>query len=274
VTRRLLCWLALAATLVGCLPGRRVAPVLPLPGPPPSPEALLRKLDERSAALRSFRALAELDYAGPRGSAHIREVVLVERPDHLRIEMMSAFGVVLQVTSDGQQIYAYHRGEKTFYRGKASVENLARFTRLDLDLREIVDLLVGLPPGRHRLRELTISPDEASRSWRVSGLLPDGGTFLVWFGADDLLPARAALFDREGEQVYAAVYSGYIEVGGIAIPQQIEFEAPAEQAKVKLRYSNVSVNEPLAKNLFRFDPPPGSKRVDLDRAAEVEPGLE
>jgi outer membrane lipoprotein-sorting protein len=265
----LLCF-ALGAALTGCVPGRRVAPLLPLPGPPPSPEALLRKLEERSAALHSFRALAELDYVGPKGKAHVREVVLVERPDHLRIEMMSAFGVALQVTSDGKQIYAYHRGEKTFYRGKASVENLARFTRLDLDLREIADLLVGLPPGRHRLKELTISPDEASRSWRVSGLLPDGGAFLVWFGADDLLPARAEEFDREGNQIYTAIYSGYIEVGGIAIPQQIEFEAAAEQAKIKLTYSTVSVNEPLAKDLFRFDPPPGSKQVDLDRAAEAQ----
>ena len=210
-----------------------------------------------------------MDYTGPRGKAHLREVVIVERPDRLRIEMMSAFGVALQITSDGNQLYAYHRGEKTFYRGKASIENLARFTRLELDLTEIVDLLVGLPPGRHHLSEVTIEPDEAIGAWRVSALLAGGGTFLLWFDADDLMLTRAQQFDREGNQLYSATYRGYIQVAGVEIPQQIEFEAPLQQAKVTLAYSNVSVNEPLAKNLFRFDPPPGSKQVDLDRAAEV-----
>ncbi|MGH7896440.1 MAG: hypothetical protein ACREQQ_00690, partial [Candidatus Binatia bacterium] len=229
---RALCSLLLGAALAGCVPGKRAVPTIrPLPGPAPSPETLLRKLEERSAALRTFRALAELDYSGPKGKAHVREIVLVQRPDHLRIEMMSVFGVALQVTSDGREIHAYHRGEKTFYRGKATVENLARFTRLDLDLREIADLLVGLPPGRRRLTGTAISPDEASRSWQVSGRLPDGGELRIWFGADDLLPARAERYGDDGNQVYSALYSGYIEAAGVAIPQQIEFEAPAEQAK-------------------------------------------
>src|SRR5205085_10498452 len=106
--------------------------------------------DDRATSLRTFRALAQMHYAGAKEAIAVKEVVALERPDHLRIEMMSAFGIVLQIASDGHSVFAYHRGERTFYRGRASVDNLARFTRLDLELTDMIDLLVGLTPARER----------------------------------------------------------------------------------------------------------------------------
>jgi outer membrane lipoprotein-sorting protein len=235
--------------------------------PPPlavSAERLLASIDERAAALHTFRALAQMHYVGPKESLAVKEVVALERPDHLRIEMMSPFGVALQIASNGQRLFAYHHGEHTFYGGRASAENLARFTRFDLELAEVIDLLVGLPPARERRGGAAIAFERPQGWWKVTSGLARGGTLVVWFDPDTLLATRAHEIAADGTVRYVAQYAQYEFASGIQLPREVRFEVPAQQAKVDLRYSNVSVNTELAATLFAFDPPPASKIVDLD----------
>lgn len=260
--------MAALASLAGCSSPLTVfpAPTTPIAGSDIRARDLLARLDARYAALRSFRALADMDYTAPRERLHVREVVVIERPDRLRIEMMSAFGVALQITSDGEQLRAYHRGERTFYSGAATARNLARFTRLELALRDITDLLVGLPPGRKRRGPAQIAFEEETDLWRVTTPLAGRGTQIVWFDHDRLLPVRTEEVDEEGNRNYLTSYGDYREVEGFIVPHEVMLEIPAQQASVVLRYADVALNEALAKTLFSFDPPPGAKTVDLDSA--------
>jgi len=237
-----------------------------------SAENLLGGVDQRSASLRSFRALADMHYVGPKDKLAVKEIVAIERPDRLRIEMMSAFGVALQIASDGARLSAYHRGEQTYYRGKATPDNLARFTRLDLALRDVADLLIGLPPGRHRLGRPSIAFEPPQGFWRVTTALADGGSQTMWFDPDTLFAVRAEEADRSGTVLYKAAYSNYTTVSGVAIPREVRFEVPEQSAKIDLRYSDISLNGDLPPELFSFAPPAGAKVVDLDDAASQPPG--
>jgi outer membrane lipoprotein-sorting protein len=229
-----------------------------------SADDLLRIVDERSASLHTFRALAQMHYVGPKDSLAVKQIVVVARPNRLRIEMMSAFGVVLQVASDGEVISAYHRGERTFYHGRATAENLSRFTRLALDLRDIADLLVGLPPERTRVGHPSLTFERPLGWWKVSTALEGGGTLAIWFEPDSLLPVRALEADAQGTALYIASYEAYSQVAGRQIASDVRFEAPAEGTKIDLRYSNITVNAELPASLFSFEAPAGSKVVDLD----------
>ena len=228
-------------------------------------DELIGKLDARSKSIRSLRALADMHYVGPNDKLGIKEVIVVERPDRLRIEMMSTFGVALQIATDGQTVFAFHRGDRVYYRGKATTENLSRFTRLDLELRDIADLLVGLPPEKPRSGRPKLAFDRSVGQWRVTLALTAGGSLDLWFGIHDLALARAVESDARGYPRYEATFAEYQLVSGISVPARVRFEIPDQQSKIELRYSKISVNPELDPSLFRFDSPPNTKIVDLDR---------
>ena len=264
--RRVLPWLASVLLVCGCatLRGRpqvpRVTPAAPL-----SAEELLSAVESRSTAIRSFRALAEMRYVGPRGQLGVREVVVVERPNHLRLEMMSAFGVALQIATDGERLCAYHRGDQAYYRGRATTQNLARFIRVDLAVEDVVDLLIGIPPRRSRIGQPTLAFEPPLALWRVTTALAEHRSLTLWFDPDSMLPTRALELDGRGGTRYGARYADYTTLSGIAMPTTVRFELPEQAAQVDLRYSDVSLNPDLAAGLFCFDPPPGAKVVDLDQ---------
>jgi outer membrane lipoprotein-sorting protein len=236
-----------------------------------SAEMLLDDLARRSASLKSFRALAQMHYVGPTDKLGIKEVIVVERPDHLRIEMMSTFGVALQIATDGTTISAYHRGDRTFYQGKATMENLSRFTRLDIDLHDIADLLVGLPPERPHSGRADLTFDRALGQWRVASPLVGHDLLVLWFDPDDRVPARARQTDPAGRPRYDASFAEYETVSGTAVPSFVRFEIPDQGAKIELRYSNITINSAIDPGLFRFSAPPGAKIVDLDQIADAAP---
>jgi len=265
--------LAIVALLAGCTalrarptPSRTVQPATV------SAEELLATVDDRSASLHSFRAFADMHYVGPKDKLAVKEIVAVERPDRLRIEMMSAFGVALQIASDGERLSAYHRGERTYYRGKATADNLARFTRLELALRDVADLLIGLPPERQRLGRPSIAFEPPQGFWRVTASLVDGGSQTMWFDPDTLFAVRAEEADRQGNVLYRATYANYTTVSGVAIPSQVRFEVPEQSAKIDLRYSEITLNGRFPPDLFSFAPPPDAKVVELDEVPSQPPG--
>jgi outer membrane lipoprotein-sorting protein len=259
---------AIALPSCAAVAGRPVA----VPAAPPEPvsaETLLAGLDARSAAIRTFRALAEMRYVGPRDKLAAKQVVVVERPNRLRIEMMSAFGVSLQIASDGERVCAYHRGEQTYYRGRATTQNLTRFTRLDLGLPDIVDLVTGLPPHGPRIGRPTFAFEPPLALWRVTTALADHGAFTLWFDPEHLLPTRAIEVHPGGKIAYDASFADYRPSAGVEIPRTVRFALPDQETKIELKYSDVSLNVELAPGLFRFDPPPGVKIVDLDELPQV-----
>jgi outer membrane lipoprotein-sorting protein len=256
-----------ALLLSGCLGAVRP----PEPAPPdlaaiepPEASEIFRILDERSASLRSFRGVADVGLRDPSQTLHGRQVVIVDRPDRLRIDVLSTFGVILQVASDGERIRAFDRGERTFYSGRASSPNLARFTRLDLRLSAIAGLLVGVPTAPRRTESARIELEPETALWRVTSPLEAGGTEHLWIDPTTFLPVRTELVGPRGVRQYDARFADWRVVAGVEIPHRIELDAPASETSITLSYTEVDVNPELRAALFRFEPPSGVTIVDLD----------
>ena len=213
-------------------------------------------------------------YSDPRERVRIREALVVAQPDRLRIEIISAFGVALRITSNGRELRAWHGGDKTFYRGAASAENLARFTRLSLEVRQIVDILLGLPPLRKASGPPRVELETATRLWRMAQPLPGGGRQNFWFDLERPLAIRAEEVDRDGDRLYLVAYRDYRDVTGVSLPFEIALEIPEQEATISLAYEDVRLNEPVGDDLFSFEPPEGARTVDLDAEDGVNPTVD
>jgi len=84
------------------------------------------------------------------------------------------------------------------------------------------------------------------------------------------LPVRATETSAAGAVRYIAKYGNYSVVSGVAVPAAVRFEVPAQEAKIDLRYSDVSLNTSMNAGLFSFDAPAGSKIVDLDAVGSID----
>lgn len=257
--------------------------VFPPPRPPIADSigagTLLARLEQREEEIRTLRGLATMRYESPTERVQVQEVVVVERPDRLRLEMISTFGLALQIASDGTRLRAFHRADRTFYEGEATTRNLGRFTRVALRLDEITDVLVGLPPVRDRTHLGDPVWEPETGLWRLAVPLGAKGRQILWFEGESLLPARTEEVDAAGVRRYLIAFRDYREVAGVLLAHEILLEIPSEEARITMAYSEMSLNRPVEETLFTFEPPAGARVVSLDGhasslapAARIPPG--
>jgi outer membrane lipoprotein-sorting protein len=254
--------LAAAVLLAGCAsrpaPRPGAAPI----GTLPSAQRVLDGLAQRRAAVRGLRALARLSYVSPDESRRAKQLVIVERPDRLRFEVLSPFGAVFVLTAGGGVLAAWAREESTVYRGAASAENLQRYAQVDLPIAIAVDLLLGTPPLRGDVDSVVSDDDGAVELWQETG----HRTQVAWF-----TPALEALRyeqrDAEGRVLMRTSFSQYAAVDGVRMPTQLAIELPLEQRRIDIALSETEVNPVLADTVFVLETPAGSTVVDLDRTS-------
>lgn len=240
-----------AVAVVGCaLRGPTTRPLRPA-----TAAGLMDELAARRGAVTSLRARARLR-AGLAG-AWIREAVLVRRPDAIRIDVFSPAGLAYALGADGAILWAYPPAERTRYEGAATPANVTRLLGAPIALRDVVDILLGVPPARRPTAppELSVTPE---REYRLT--LPlENGVQDVWFAGDPLTVRRAEEAQR-GETRLRVAFDDYQD----GFPHAIEVEAPASGATVKLTYGTVEVNVPLDPALFA--PPPATRVLPLEAA--------
>ena len=100
-----------------------------------------------SHTLDTFRGQARFEYRDSQERFKSSQMISVKAPDKVRIDVMGLFGPLYSMASDGSRLTAYDRGERVFYRGAASAENLGRYTRVALEGTVLALLLRGLDPA-------------------------------------------------------------------------------------------------------------------------------
>jgi len=148
---------------------------------------LLDTLAARRAAVTSLRSRARLR-SGLSG-VWIREALLVRRPDAVRVDVLSPFGLALAVGVRGDLLWAYPPARGTRYEGPATPANMLRLLGAPVAVADIVDVLLGVPPARDPTAPPLLS---ATREGEYRLVLPlADGTQTIWFTGDTLLVRRA-----------------------------------------------------------------------------------
>lgn len=257
--------LALGALAVlcaaGCGPRQARLPGSALATAPlPHRAELLRSLSERRAVVQSLRTMARTTVTADGDSYRARQLIIAARPDRLRFEVLSPFGSEFVVTTSDGLLAAYERGEATFYRGTASVENLARYARVALPVETAVDLLLGTPPMDAEGLGVVSREEGLVKLWQER----EQDVHVTWFGAA-LDPVRYEQRDREGRVLLRASFGDYAPVQGVSLPTRIGLDLPWSGERIDIDLRDPELNPTLSDAVFALATPPGSRVVDLDR---------
>jgi outer membrane lipoprotein-sorting protein len=249
---------AMVAALSGCSWLTR-PPLLPevLPEERRPARELAQSLVGRSAELQSLRALASVNYSGEDGRHSFKEVVLVRRPDRLRLETLYPLGVLLIVTVSDGEMAGFHTREGVFYRGKSSRQNLYRYTQVPLSVGELTSVLVGLPP--------TAGEGE----WRNEGPsivrdLGGGWKETVTFHPSQLSPIRWQRLNPAGTVEIGAQFGEFSNTAAGLFPNKIILESTTQKRRLEITYQEPELNVDLAPALFVQKTPANAREVALD----------
>jgi hypothetical protein len=221
---------------------------------------LLRHLAERRAAVTSLRARARLR-SGLEG-LWTRQALVVDRPDRIRVDVLTPMGLALALGTAGARLWAYQPSERVRYEGGATPQNLVRLLGAPLALSDVVDILLGLPPARVAKGppSVVMTPE----GHRLTLPLANGEQ-RIWFAPDTLDVVRGEEERRDG--VALRVTFGGHEDG---FPHVVDVESPKRGAPVRLQYDTVELNPEVAAALFA--PPPAERVLPLEAAGAPDAG--
>lgn len=256
LVRQLAATTLLALLLSGCAlrgPARR--PVRPV-----TAEELLAGLATRRAAVTSLRARGRLR-TGLEG-VWTREALLVRRPDAVRIDVLSPFGLAMALGVHGTRLWAYPPSEGARYEGPATPANLRHFLGAPVAVADVVDILLGVPPGRTPAGRptLTFTPEG---DYRLRIPLRDGEQ-TIWFASDTHLVLRAEE-TRDDALALRVAFDDYRD----GFPYSLDVQVPGRGAPAKFTYETVEANVPVDPSLFA--PPPARRVLPLEGAPNPTP---
>jgi outer membrane lipoprotein-sorting protein len=242
----------------------------PRPGPEPrgrfvsrapSPEEVVDALVARETALANFRGQAHLVYEGPQGTTKSSQMIVVQSPDRVRIDVMSPFGPSYTVAANGDRLRAYDRGEKILYVGSTTPENLRKYTRVPLKIAVLAMLIRGLPPMIGDAETGRVAAGAARWIWELS--VDGGGRLRVELDREQLRPLRASLTGTSPADSLSVEFEDYRDVTGVDVPHRIRAWL-GEGGVVELEYSRIWRAVQLTATAFQIDPPSGVRVVGMD----------
>jgi hypothetical protein len=221
---------------------------------------LLKRLETRRAAVTSLRARARLR-SGLEG-LWTRQALVVDRPDRIRVDVLTPMGLALALGTDHARLWAYQPSERVRYEGGATPQNLTRLLGAPIALADVVDILLGLPPAR--LSKGPPSVVMTPEGHRLTLPLANGEQ-RIWFAPETLDVVRAEEERRDGTVL--RITFGDHEQG---FPRVLDVESPKRGAPVRLKYDDVELNPTVAASLFT--PPPAERVLPLEAAGAPDAG--
>jgi hypothetical protein len=246
----------IASLLAACAPVR--PNIIGTPLSQSFAEGLMREWQESSGKINSLQGLAKVQVQAPLNSLQGSQVLLAEKPDHLRAETLSPFGFpLLLLVANGDNLGVSLPSQNLYYLGAATAENLNLFVHLPLRPVDLVGALLYQPPLINAWKEEAYA-------------LQEGGWLLVRHGASlrqelifnpDRQLAEASFY--ENNDLSLRINYAKIEQGDVWFPRRLILEIPATYATITLDFTDLAFNAAMRPGVFQVTPPPGAKIVYL-----------
>jgi hypothetical protein len=243
--------LAAALLALACAGARAPRPA-PLPAADVRPGALLDALARAGEARRSLRAVARLALDGPGGAGRAKQILLLERPARLRVEILGLLDQRIAVlTTDGVEYRLYRAEDRSLTGGPVHDALLWEVAGLAVTPEQAVRILLGAPapPDGARLAGGVQLADGRVRLELRAPERPE--TTRLEFDAAGRLAAWAWL-DAEGEPLQEARFSDYRPLGDDAFPYEVELLDRTTGAEARVRFGTVELNPALDPGLFEL----------------------
>jgi len=238
-------------------------PVRPNKGEPVSQgfaDSLMQEWVDNSELISSVQGLARVEVKAPMTSINGGQVLIAEKPDRLRAEILNPFGMPLvSLTASAGQLGVLLTAQNLYYTGAATPENLEQFAHIPLNVPDLVSLLLYQPP--------------LIEAWKVAAyVLKDGGWLVVRYAT---LQRQELVFNQSRQLVEVsyfknndllvkAKYAKFMEQGAF-YPAVLTLDLPEKYATISLEFSDVETNGQLRPGVFDVKPPVGAKVVYLPK---------
>ena len=224
-------------------------PPQPLPAELPA-ENLLARLAATTGRYQSLDATAKVTLVADGQRVTTQQFMLLERPDHLRIDALTGFGqLVLQLATDGKQldVHLNHGKPARFLRGPASYENISRFVRIPLAVDDLLPLLLYDP--------LLIAFDRQQVSAASDGIVLalSGGDKQQELVFNEQLQLIACRYLVDGELLLAISYAKFSDAE--RFPHKVMIEIPRQKTDATVTISELSLNPAIDSHKFRLENP-------------------
>ncbi|MBW2269391.1 MAG: hypothetical protein JRH16_12520 [Deltaproteobacteria bacterium] len=246
---------ALAVALASFACRTPLPPLAPLAPEDPRPAQLLASFAVEVEARRGLRGRARLSVDAAGGDVRLRgkQVIVLEKPERLRVEIKALFDQTLAVlVTDAGQFELLRADDQSYRRGAIEPGLLWETAWLDLTPSDAIELLLAAPSIGERA---TLRAARGDAEGGVELDLAGGDGQLGWrlrFDAEGRL-SWLERFDAAGTREWRVEYSDYIDVGASMFPHRLRLITAADtRAEVKL--SDVELNPELPGELFRLRP--------------------
>ena len=237
--------------------------------PHATPSAALDAHRDAREVVQVIRAEARVDSRGREGRIRGTVMMFLERPDRVRFDVLTQFGAVATLTSDGEEFQLNDMREGRFLFGPTCASNIGRLLGVELEGAEVARFLMGDTP---RLPDAQTTLTCEGDGYQVELRVDDGRrqqlVFLVPRADREKPPAeqrmrlqRSELFDAEGATIWRVTYSDYQSVAAgaaqVELPFAIQFEDPRNDADTLVRFQDIDVNVAVPPGAFAQSAPAG-----------------
>jgi hypothetical protein len=239
-------------------------PESPIPGFDASKfqmQKLTDALVERGRALNSMQTDAVMEFTSTDQHVKAREDLVVLRPNSLRVEARSPFGVALLLAAQGGDLSIFEPGQNRFIRGSATADTLYRYARIPMAPADAVGLLMALAPRDFALAKGVDSVTNEGAMSVAAYSSVDAQQHQLGFAGGNLAMVRES--NRAGQVVYEVRYSDYHDIGGVMFPYVVDASFPQAQSHVTFHYQRPIINASVPQSSFVLTPAPGATLMDL-----------
>jgi len=233
----------------------RVPPPLPLPAGDSRPAALLESITRDAATRHSLRGVARLAFDAPAGSGRASQILVLERPARLRVEVLGLLDQTLALlVTDGARYRLVRSEDRSVAAGPVYDAMLRDVTGLALTPEQAVGVLLGAPfRADARLERAAPLPGDSVRL----ELRRDGAPLREQLDCDAAGNLqRWALLGADGEVMLEARYGDRRPLGSVAFAYEVELRDPRADASVRVTWSRVELNPVLPPELFAMPAEP------------------
>ena len=236
------------ALAFACATAREPAPT-PLPASDPRPAALFASVTRDAATRRALRGVARLAIDGPAGAGRATQILVLERPARLRVEVLGLFDQTLAVlVTDGARYRLVRSQDRSIEEGVVYDALLRDVAGLALTPEQAVGVLLGAPlSAGARLERAALLPGAGVRiEVRRNGALE-----LEQLDCDAAGNVqRWALLGAGGDLLVEARYGDRRTLGGVAFANEVELRDLRTDASVRIAWSRVELDPVLPPELF------------------------
>jgi outer membrane lipoprotein-sorting protein len=256
----------------------------------PTAADAIARMRATDACSRGVSGEAKVDYFGERGRVRGSTLFVMSRPEKIRFDVFSPFGLTLStLTSDGRVFALLDTTSKQYFEGPALECNVARFLQVPVPPFALVDLFAGEAPI------LVHQPSDATIDW-------EGGSYVIrirsvndaseeirleptpgdWQRAwnEQRVRVREVSVVQRGVGLYRAELDDFkraatakprVDPDGIdadvppsgpacnaEIPRHLRIISDASAQDVIVDYKDIAHNPPIVPGLFRQSIPPGA----------------